>query len=693
MSDCTNSTSIKNFVLTTATKGGTADDDNSRYYDLGGIVGLNQAGGKVTGCTNSGLIESRSTPRIQKVGGVVGYNFGTISSCSNDEDGDISFMTTNIAPYNLRVGEIGGVIGNNKASTVSNISNAGDISLSRSENSNNVNLKFGGVIGFTDAAIDGGNDKNISNSGNILDQYNGTTITGSDCALRFGGIVGRAEANVKNVNNSGNVTFQLSSANVMSRLYIGGIVGEVYSASNITVSGCTNSGEVYFNVNGKDAAHTGNYFGGIVGHFTTSASVTASISSCTNSGYIHSNCNGSTATVSDVNIGGIAGTLSGSSSITISGCNNNASKEEGHENDGKIYMLVGSNLNNNIGGILGYSQTDFTMSSSSQCTNNGYVLYQLNTIINGVSASEGTSLYAHIGGIVGSFADDKTASISGTNNGEVFFDINGKGGTASKASGNFKDTFTAGILAKGSGAILSGCTNKGYVHGGNNIRHNGSPNYVAGIVAHLTGNSQILNCSNTGNVANIDNNNTDTIGSTPLTGGIAGYVEGTYETPIIIGGTTGCTVNTTINGNRGWVGGAIAFAKYSTISKCTVKKNINCAARQAGGVIGKAENCTISSSSIEAASIKANNAHDNLIGGIIAQIDNTTVDGCSSYVTTILCNVPSTDSPFAGGAIVGVSGSGNTIRNCHYKPTINSATANIAASGSYTDGGGNAADL
>lgn len=687
ISGCTNSASTKNFVLTTATNGGAASNDNSRYYDLGGIVGLNMADGTVTGCTNSGLIESRSTPRIQKVGGVVGYNFGTVSSSLNDESGDLTFATSNVPPYNMRVGEVGGVIGNNQATTVSNVSNAGDITLTRTENNANVELKFGGVIGFTNAAIDGGNTKSISNTGNILDSYNGATVSNVLC---FGGVIGLAEADVKNVINSGNVTFQLSAANVMSRLYMGGVVGEVKSSANIVLSGCTNSGEVYFNVNQQNAAHNGNYLGGIVGLFTTSASVTASISSCANSGYIHSNCDGTSATVSDINIGGIAGALAGSSSVSISGCNNNNSAESGHENDGKVYLLVGSNSNNSIGGILGYSLTSFTMST---CTNNGLVTFQLNTVIDGVSNSEGTSLDAHVGGVVGCFADDKTASINGINNGEVFFDVNDKGGTASNKAGNFKDTFAGGILAKGSGATLSGCTNGGYVHGGNSIRHNGSPNYVGGIVAYLTGNSQILNCSNTGNVTNVDNNNTDTIGATPLTGGIAGYVEGTSNSSrITVGGTTGCSVDATINGNRGWVAGAIAYAKYSEVSSCTVKKAINCAARQAGGVIGKAEYCAISSSSFKGTSMKANNAHDNLMGGIVAQMDNTTVDGCYSYVTSLLCNTPSNNSSFAGGAIVGVSGSGNTIQNCRYKATINSATANIAGSGTFS-GSGNVADL
>ena len=42
-----------------------------------------------------------------------------------------------------------------------------------------------------------------------------------------------------------------------------------------------------------------------------------------------------------------------------------------------------------------------------------------------------------VGGIMGTLAAGKTASLTGcTNNGEVFFDNNGKGGTKDTDSGN-----------------------------------------------------------------------------------------------------------------------------------------------------------------------------------------------------------------------------------------------------------------
>ena len=340
VSECTNDASVKNFVLSTGTQGGTAADGNSRYYDYGGIVGLNAAGATVSDCVNNGLFESRSTPRIQKIGGVVGYNKGTVSSSSNASTGSIVITTTNISPYSLRVGEVGGVIGNNEG-TVTNIQNAGNISMDRTENAAGVELKFGGVIGLTSAAINGGAGKEISNSGHINDFYNGTTVT--TAGIRFGGIVGSAQASVQNVSNSGNVTYQTSSTSVVSNLYMGGVVGEFRSAASATLSGCENSGEIVFNAT-QNAKHTGNYVGGILG-FTFESNV--AISNCTNSGYIHGG-NASKQNGYTMFVGGIAAYLDGKSSVD--NCTNNGTLLNNQFNNS-----TGNNNSTFEGGIVGFA--------------------------------------------------------------------------------------------------------------------------------------------------------------------------------------------------------------------------------------------------------------------------------------------------------------------------------------------------
>ena len=677
--DCTNGATVQNFVLTTGANG-TASNDNSRYYNVGGIVGTNAAAGTVTGCTNNAALESRSAPRIQKIGGVVGYNTGTVTSSSNTSAGSIYLTTSNISPYSLRVGEVGGVIGNN-AGTVNDVSNAGNITLDRSENNAGVELKFGGVIGLTTSAIDGGSTKNISNSGNIQDTYNGATVT--TAGLRFGGVVGSAKASVKNVTNSGNVIFKLSAANVMSKLYMGGIVGEVNSSANVEVSGCENEGEVYFNVNGKAAAHTGNYIGGIVGFFTTTAAVNATISGCDNSGYIHSQCNGTTA-VTDINLGGIAGKLAGSSDVSISSCNNNCSTGT----EGKVHLLVGPNSDNNVGGILGYSATNVTISNS---TNNGLATYQLNAVL------ENATINGCVGGIMGTLAAGKTASLTGcTNNGEVFFDNNGKGGTKDTDTGKYSGTYSGGILAKGAGVTLNGCTNSGYVHGGNPIKHNQTTCFTGGIVAHLSGTSSITDCDNSGRVHNDQSNNTDTKAASTFNGGIAGFVEGTSSEVISISGCD--NTSETTSSRRGHIGGIVGYAEYASLTNCIMSKsmdyasNTNLLAREAGGVVSWAVNTDITSCRFEGTSLRPTQLQTNKGAGIAGQMNGGTMDGCYSYVTTIETQA-SGSWVATGGSLIGTATNTPTVKNCHYAATLNGAAAVMVASGSVTDGGGNAANL
>ncbi|MCR4566025.1 MAG: hypothetical protein K5651_08045 [Bacteroidales bacterium] len=599
VSSSTNNASTKNFVLSNAAKGETADDNNSRYYDVGGIVGLNTEDGTVTGCTNNGLFESRSTPRIQKIGGIVGYNNkGRVSSCSNSEAGDIVIASaTGQSPYSLRVGEIGGAIGNN-GGTISNIQNAGDITLSRTENNAGVEMKFGGVIGFNSAAIDGGADKKISNSGNIAITYNPVTVT--TAGLRYGGIVGSTQASIQNVSNTGNVTYTLSAANVMSKLYMGGIAGEVRNKANVTVSGSNNNGNVYFNVNGKAAAHTGDYIGGIIGFVTpdedAEETVTTTVSDCENSGYVQINCNITTACM-DLIAAGVVGQMNESGSITD--CDNVG----GASNAGEVYIAF--------------------------------------------SDAAHTDNYA--GGIVGKTVNSDLA--------------------------------------------ISGCANSGYIHGGNSKKRNGTNMYVGGIAAYLSGDSAIGGCVNSGNVYN-DQFVNSTSTTNAFTGGIAAFVMGADGSPIAISNCEHKTAN--LASRRGYQGGIVGYANYVSLSDSDNNASfLGGSVYCSGGIAGWVQNGSITRCDFTGASIYSSQILANSGGGIAAKLDATLVDGCQSSVTDIYHTDSSNvkDADVAGGAIVGISGSGNTIQNCRFKSTINGVASNIAGTGTFTDGGGNVADL
>jgi len=443
-------------------------------------VGLNKAGATVTGCTNSGLIESRSTPRIQKVGGVVGYNLGTVSSSSNE--GNLAFASaTGMDPYNMRVGEVGGVIGNN-GGTVSAISNSGNITISRTENAAGVELKFGGVIGLTTTAIDGGAGKSISNSGDILDSYNGTTVT--TAGLRFGGVVGSAQASVQNVINTGKVTFTTSSTNVVSFLYMGGIAGEIRGAGSATVSGCENGGEVYFNA-ANNAAHTDNCAGGIIGK--TFSDVT--ISNCSNSGYIHGG-NASKQNGKTMYVGGIVAYLDGASSVNL--CTNTGKLLNNQFNN--TNTKVGSTFEGGIAGFVVGTDTDRI--TISNVTNN----YNSGATITG-------GRRGYTGGTVGygEYVDISNASNANSYGGGSGYWIGGIAGwlvNSTVSSSTYTGTSIESSQVQGAGGIVctldAGSTLDGCYSYLNSITHGANACVDGGLAAKSVAGSTIKNCHHTG---------------------------------------------------------------------------------------------------------------------------------------------------------------------------------------------------
>ena len=649
-------------------------DDGSRYIKSGGIAGMVAADGTVTGCTNSGTVTHRSNPRIQDIGGIAGYNAGTVTACTNNAA--VSQMTSGQSILAGRVVNLGGVIGQNVANnTVSDVHNTANLEISSMEDGTSSEEHLGGVIGYNTGVIVGGESKDITNSGQV---YHSPYFTSQFKGYYVGGIVGLTTASVKNAKNTGLPYFRWQGTSpAASNVYIGGIAGKAQGTSstiencdNVVDANITNSARVYLYLPGN-ASHTGNYVGGIVG--LTEA--TNPVKNCINGGEIRTAAGTSTVPVTDIKMGGIIGKMIGSGTI------------DNADNSGRVrinFAVVSesgqSHNGNYLGGIIGYV-TNASAVTVTGCDNSGQV-----DITNGAGLVQD-----HIvSGVVGRM--DAPGSITGSKNGGAIQM------TITANSVGPKDLYAAGILGYSENDVtISGCSNNGDISGGNSIQVNGTAYYTGGVVAYLKGASKILNCSNTGSTVSTQAGNNDTIGKTALTGGIAGYVEGTSASPIEIGGTTGCTVNTTaaLNATRGWIAGIAAYAKYAQVSKCTVENNIAGTARGAGGLVGKAEYCTINSSSFNGDIIKANQIQAaNGEGGIAGYLDNSTVDGCYCYATKFY---NSQKQPF--GCIVGVSNSNNTIQNCHYKSSVEGPTsgtaaiAKIAGSGTYTDGGGNAADL
>ena len=665
VSSCTNAATIACSVYRT--------DDNCCYMKSGGIVGKVNATGTVTGCTNNGTVQHRSNPKNQDLGGIAGYNAGTISNCTNNAA--VNQMTTGQSARAGRYVYLGGVIGENIANNkVSDVHNTADLEISSMEDDEHSLECIGGVIGYNKGIVVGGASKDITNSGQV---YHSSTFTQQFQGYNLGGIVGLTEAAVKNAKNTGRTYFRWNGSPTLgaSKVYLGGIAGRASGASstienceNVVDAGVANSAQVYFYLP-ANISYSGNYIGGIVG--LTDA--TNPVKDCTNGGEVRTAAGASTVPVTDIKMGGIIGKMTGSGTV------------DNADNSGRVRINFAvaedGHSGNYLGGIIGYITNESAVTVTG-CDNSGQV-----DITNGAGLVQD-----HIAsGVVGRMDAPGSITSCKNNGGAIQMLI-----TANSVGP--RDLYAAGVLGYSeSDVIISGCSNSGAISGGNSTAVAGTAYYTGGIVAYLKGTSKILNCSNTGSTVSTHAGNTYTIGNTALTGGIAGFVEGTAEHPIEIGGETGCTTNTSaaLNATRGWIAGVAAYAKYVQLSKCTVENDIDAAARGAGGLVGKAEYCSISASYFNGDKVKSNQIQPGTgHGGIVGNMSDSTVDGCYCYATKFY---NSNSQPFGG--IVGVSGSNNTIQNCHYKSAVEgptagtAATAQVAGSGSFTDGGGNAADL
>ncbi len=105
---------------------------SSNYSNTGGVVASNATGGSVSYCQNSGAVSNMRPNTTQSaVGGVVGSNVSSVTSCQNS--GVLS-----------AVGYIGGVVGSNQSGSVSSCQNSGALSGTS---------YIGGVVGYNLASV------------------------------------------------------------------------------------------------------------------------------------------------------------------------------------------------------------------------------------------------------------------------------------------------------------------------------------------------------------------------------------------------------------------------------------------------------------------------------------------------------------------------------------------------------------
>ena len=201
--------------------------DNTIYAGLFGYIG---EGGTIK---NVSLTDSKITCSGNRVsvGGVCGFNDGTIENCYNT--GDVS--GTGTSSY----GDVyaGGVCGWNTG-TIENCYNTGDVSGTTSISATDY-VYVGGVCGFNDGTIE-----NCYNTGDV----SSTSTDGSGCA---GGVCGWNTGTIENCYNTGEVngastsTFNPVNAGGVCGLNDYGTIENCYNTGEVSGTGTSSNGTVY----------------------------------------------------------------------------------------------------------------------------------------------------------------------------------------------------------------------------------------------------------------------------------------------------------------------------------------------------------------------------------------------------------------------------------------------------------------
>lgn len=209
---------------------------------VGGIAGWNY--GSIINCTSSVNITAR-----REAGGIAGTlgNNALIEGCTNN--GDVT--VTNKETY------AGGIAGHNNRGTILNCTNSGKIENGSQGGEDAFRNKIGGIVGF----LYSGKIENSDNSGEITSHEETASYTTDITDNYIGGIVGYSEG--------GTITYSDNSGKVNNAVnYAGGIAG--YLQNGDSVMYCNNTGEVT----------SGTYAGGVAGFSRSDISV------CENSGNV-----------------------------------------------------------------------------------------------------------------------------------------------------------------------------------------------------------------------------------------------------------------------------------------------------------------------------------------------------------------------------------------------------------------------
>ena len=451
------------------------------------FVGRNYVGGVVAhgqDVTISHCYNYATVTGNDKVGGIVGYNFGAtvINGTTNHgtvKGHDYVGGIAGEADWGGLTGTDDAIIANN--GTVEGNNYVGGIvgylwttySIVLAKNQNQVVGKnyVGGIVG--------GLKYHNGYNNSIAYSTNTGTIGNTSSSSNVGGIIGGCVDNqidfkIENCSNNGNI--DAKNAN-----FVGGIAGSL--KGKVTITNCENA----YSIGGKE--NVGGLVGNIEGAITGKMTHTS-----TNAMYENSTVYGATK------VGGLVGYTS--SALNISNA----------QNTGKIVGSV------SVGGLVGYADAKCTINASTNTgsvsgTNNvgGIVGYAKGIDLSGVSNSATINGYTNVGGLVGNIEGGAAITTSG-NSGAVngYKHLGGFVGYA-KSSGN-----ALSIEGTSTAPLVNGGKVTSTIPSGSSSANNDGG--VAGFVGYLDGDSNltISHCVNNGDIHGLQFNGI---------AGILGYVK------------------------------------------------------------------------------------------------------------------------------------------------------------------------
>ncbi len=289
----------------------------SKNVYLGGISGACNSRGVINNCINNGAVVynfiAGGSGAYPNVGGIVGYTACTINDCKNY--GDVTFYSEGDLTRPAVAG-IAGYVSKN----VKGCDNYGNISAKGNKfaKANSATAAgaggeqwpaFAGCFGCVGTVASNGTAdiSDCNNYGKVL-----VVNPNGSCRFAAAGVVGEPCGNVKNCHNYGDVDVTGGS-----QVYLGGVAGYHYLATDKVMENCSNEGDVilregtYFYGGGGDLSGAAyQYVGGLVGSYNKYTNFKAT--NCVNKGEVKSVCR------LPVLIGGLVGCIRG----TFENCEN-----------------------------------------------------------------------------------------------------------------------------------------------------------------------------------------------------------------------------------------------------------------------------------------------------------------------------------------------------------------------------------